>query len=165
MSYIVMMKETNIIKDNTIRETVDGLHCHPWSMAWRNSKQGLWRLLGRDVHLLMQSSIMQSPSLTFHSEMERCFGASCPLFPCRLIVQLELGKACSCWLGVCSFPFPWLQLQPWSDPYLVGLSRQTMMCMWCKRSLCLFPILSALVCQCLAETRHDYYLFGLVIFT
>ena len=29
MSYIVMMKETNIIKDNTIRETVDGLHCHP----------------------------------------------------------------------------------------------------------------------------------------
>jgi hypothetical protein len=52
MFFLVMMKEANIIKDNTIRETADGF-CHPW-LKERSSKDLVWRLLGRDVYLLMQ---------------------------------------------------------------------------------------------------------------
>ena len=43
MFYLVMMKEASIIKDNTIRETVDGLLCHPW-LEERASKDLVWTL-------------------------------------------------------------------------------------------------------------------------
>ena len=56
MFYLVMMKEASIIKDNTIRETVDGLLCHPW-LEERASKDLVWTLEASGKGCLLADAI------------------------------------------------------------------------------------------------------------
>ena len=76
MFYLVMMKEASIIKDNTIRETVDGLLCHPW-LEERASKDLVWTLEASGKGCLLADAIAnqaKSKSYVWFSDGEDGWG-------------------------------------------------------------------------------------------